>query len=111
MYIGMGYVNANILGYLIGLFVSFTLNSQWTFKRRINSSVCSLFFSVLRFLFAFMVAWLTNYLFLIFSIKFFNLSKYIAQIGALVTYSIVFFFLCQIFVFQKTNRGYSDEYK
>ena len=105
MYIGVDYINANILGCLIGLFVSFKLNSQWTFERRINSNVYSLFFSVLHFLVAFMIAWVVNYLFFIFSIKFFDVSEYIAQIGALATYTIVFFFLCRIFVFQNANRN------
>ncbi|WOI31631.1 GtrA family protein [Tritonibacter scottomollicae] len=99
MYLGLGYVKANILGYAVGLIVSFTLNSRWTFSQRAKEGGSTSATYALRFLIAFLIAWGANYMVLIFGVRSFNLSQYIAQLGAMATYTVVFFLLCRAFVF------------
>ena len=105
MYLGLGYVKANILGYTVGMIVSFTLNSRWTFSQRTKKGDTKDATYALRFLIAFLIAWSANYMVLILFVRSLNLSQYIAQLGAMATYTVVFFLLCRIFVFSAENRS------
>jgi putative flippase GtrA len=86
---------SNFIGYILGIILSFTLNSIWTFKKTDDKLVRGL-----KFLFVFFIAYGVNILMLgIFLDLFENLNKFIPHIFAAVFYSIVGFLLNKNYVF------------
>jgi len=90
---GVGPVISNMAGYAVGLCVSFTLNSRVTFRQGLTVA------AALRFLLAFAVAYGANLLCLLALIGPFGVRPEIAQLGAMVVYTGVFFILSKLFVF------------
>lgn len=85
---------ANLLGYGLGLLVSFTLNRKITFKNQGGSSA-----SALRFLGAAAVAYGFNALTILWAEKGWGINLYLAQLFGNVAYTGSFFLLCRWIVF------------
>ena len=54
-FFGFGIKSANLIGYLVGIMVSFTLNKKWTFKNRDRIGA-----SLIRYLVVIGVAYVAN---------------------------------------------------
>ena len=93
-----GDVLANAVGYCIGLCVSFVLNRKWTFRH--DGKVWP---SAIKFILVFFVAYATNLAVVMISIHWVGIDSYIAHLVGMPPYTVVFFLLCQYFVFP--NQG------
>lgn len=82
---GMGLIAANVLGYGIGLGLSFTLNRRWTFDHRgpVAASAC-------RFGAVVLAGFCTNLL-ITYALIGAGLAYAVAQAGGVVSYSILTF--------------------
>jgi len=89
-------VPANFLGYIVGLFISFTLNRTWTFENRAYSHQM-----VPRFIAVFAIAYIVNLIFLLTFIEVLDVDQFIAHLIAMPAYTIIFFFGCKHFVFPR----------
>ena len=98
MLLGATPVVANVLGYAVGLALSFSLNRSFTFRNseRVRPQL-------LRFAMAFAIAWGCNIAALLAGIHWAGLSAYLMQIGGMVTYTVLFFLLCRSWVFRPEN--------
>ena len=91
---------ANILGYAVGLAVSFALNSQVTFQtRRIDRS------TVVRFLAAFVVAFMLNLAVVKVVTELATTHTLLASLAGTPLYMTVFYLLCEYWVFQRSRDG------
>ena len=83
---GWGEVAANVLGYAVGLAVSFVLNRNWSFAHR--GAVLP---ALGRFLAAFLLAYAINLLAVLVLIRGFEVNAYLAQAIGVIPYTLVFF--------------------
>jgi putative flippase GtrA len=95
LFIGLGNVAANMIGYGFGLVVSFVLNSAWTFQYR-----GAVFPAVLRFVLVFLVSYGTNLVFVLLLIDHWGINSYIAQAVGILPYTVTFYVLSRTFVFR-----------
>ena len=95
LFCGAGDFSANATAYAIGLLSSFTLNRRYVFIS--NTATCSS--DVVRFLFAFAVAYCVNLGVLLVTRALVGTGNPLAQLPAMMSYSIVQFLLLQRFVF------------
>ena len=79
-------VTANILGYLCGLMVSFTLNRNWTFRH-----AGTILPAALRFLLVFAVAYLANLGTVLGLIRLLGVNGYVAQTLGIIPYTTLFY--------------------
>ena len=93
--LGLGDVVANLLGYGVGLAMSFVLNKRWTFGDAGGAVPAAV-----RFVLAFVAAYLLNLLTVLSLRDHFLVDAYVAQALGVVPYTIVFFLLSRSFVFQ-----------
>jgi len=92
--LGWGDLAANAGGYAVGLVASFALNRTWTFRDRGRISP-----ALLRFLAAFLLAYLAN-LATVFALRdLAHVDSYVAQAAGVVPYTILFFLASRAFVF------------
>lgn len=92
--LGWGDLAANAAGYAVGLAVSFLLNRNWTFRDRGRVSP-----ALLRFLAAFLLAYLAN-LATVFALRdLAHVDSYLAQAAGVIPYTILFFLASRAFVF------------
>ena len=92
--LGWGDLAANAAGYAIGLVASFALNRNWTFRDRGRISP-----ALLRFLGAFLLAYLAN-LATVFALRDIGgIDAYAAQAAGVVPYTVLFFLASRAFVF------------
>jgi len=98
-------VQANVLGYSVGILVSFTLNKTWTFNS--SDHVVS---SFLRYLLVLAVAYAANLATVLYTNSFFGLNPYIAQALGIIPYTAIGFLGSRYFVFytQKGKETISD---
>lgn len=89
-------VSANVLGYSIGLLLSFALNSRWTFAYR-GPRLPALF----KFLFASLVAYAANLLVVLTTIRYVDPSGYLAQATGVVPYALITYLASKYFVFRR----------
>ena len=89
-----GDVPANLLGYGVGLAVSFALNSQWTF-RYLGAHGPAL----LRFLAVAAVAYAVNLLTVLLALHALDLNSYLAQALGVPAYTLTSYLLSKYFVF------------
>ena len=95
-----GDLAANAGGYAVGLASSFVLNRHWTFGDRGRVSP-----ALLRFLAAFLVAYLAN-LATVFALRdLAGVDSYLAQAAGVVPYTALFFLASRIFVFLDGGSG------
>lgn len=94
--LGMGWspIASNVAGYAVGLCCSFLLNRRLTFR-----SQGAAHREAMRFLLAFVVAYLVNLAVLIASIGQLSIDPVWAQLVAGVAYTGVFFVLSKLYVF------------
>ncbi|MEM9784495.1 MAG: GtrA family protein [Pseudomonadota bacterium] len=93
MLAGVAPVPANMIGYAIGLAVSYTLNRRYTFRGgRVEGSA-------VRFLITFAVAYAVNMALLLGAIDAMRVDPYLAQLIASVGYTVTFFLLSKFYVF------------
>lgn len=93
---GMGDVLANAIGYCVGLTVSFTLNSRWTFNY--SGSILP---AVFRFFGVFLVAYVANLAVVMLLINAFSINGYIAQALGVPAYTLTFYMGSKMLVFRK----------
>jgi putative flippase GtrA len=92
--LGWGDLAANVGGYGVGLITSFALNRTWTFRDRGRISP-----ALLRFLGAFLLAYLAN-LATVFALRdLAGVDSYVAQAAGVVPYTALFFIASRAFVF------------
>lgn len=87
-------IAANVLGYSVGILVSFTLNRKWTFDSQ--GHVVSSFF---RYLLVLAVAYLSNLATVLFANAHFQLNPYWAQALGIIPYTTLGFLGSRYFVF------------
>lgn len=96
---GAGPVLANIIGYTIGLVLSFALNSRITFRSRSSDK-----YTAIRFLGAFLVAFCANIAVVLLSIDVLHFSNRLGSLAGTPLYMVLFFLMCERWVFRKTGR-------
>ena len=94
-YFGLIAEIANFLGYVIGICLSYFLNSKFTFKSKITAT------KALKFLISMGIAYCLNLGFLTISYRAYDIDVYLAQCLAGAIYTISGFLLCRYFVFLK----------
>lgn len=94
-YFGLIAEMANFLGYVIGICLSYFLNSKFTFKAKRSA------LKALKFTIAMGIAYCLNLGFLTVSYRVYDIDVYLAQCLSGVIYTISGFLLCRYFVFLK----------
>jgi putative flippase GtrA len=98
--LGWGDLSANAAGYAVGLVASFALNRSWTFRDHGRISP-----ALLRFLIAFLVAYLAN-LAMVFALRdLAGVDAYVAQAAGIVPYTALFFLFSRALVFLDRRPG------
>jgi putative flippase GtrA len=94
-YFGLIAEVANFLGYVIGICLSYFLNSKFTFKAKRTA------LKAFKFTIAMGIAYCLNLGFLSISYRIYDIDVYLAQCLAGVIYTASGFLLCRYFVFLK----------
>lgn len=92
---GLGDIVANVLGYVVGLVVSFLLNRRWTFQH--DGPVMPV---VVRFVCVFAIAYVTNLGTVLTLIEWGGVNSYMAQAYGGIVYTATFFFLSRVYAFR-----------
>jgi putative flippase GtrA len=95
LFVGLDNVSANMVGYGLGILVSFALNSAWTFQY--SGAVLP---AALRFALVFLVSYGTNLGLVLLLITHWLVNSYIAQAIGVLPYTITFYLLSKAFVFR-----------
>jgi putative flippase GtrA len=93
---GLNNVQANILGYAVGLAVSFVLNSKWTFRGKVDGD------RFLNYLLVFAAAYTVNLCVLLSGLQL-EIPAPLAHFAGLVAYTICFYFGSRSFVFSPSS--------
>ena len=99
MAIGIGDVMANVIGFSIGITVSFIVNSRWTFASRGRGR-----FAILRFAAVTAVAWCANLLALLAVRDLTAFGAYAGQIAGTAVYAAIGFVGMRHFAFAGAPR-------
>jgi putative flippase GtrA len=94
LFAGLGDVGANVLGYAVGMSVSFSLNRKWTFGYLGNYWA-----SGFRFLVAMIVSYGLNLLTVLLALHALGLNSYVAQMLGVPPFTIASYLLCKYWVF------------
>ena len=86
---------ANVGGYAIGIVLSYLLNRRFTLPQRSMRRG-----GVLRFVFAFLLAYGVNLAILWLSIHLLGVPHLLAQVLAIGSYAVWFFIMCRFYVFR-----------
>jgi glycosyltransferase involved in cell wall biosynthesis/putative flippase GtrA len=100
-FFGFGIKSANLIGYVIGLMVSFTLNKTWTFKNRDRIGA-----SLIRYLAVILVAYLTNLQTVVFFATTLHTDPYLAQFIGIFPYALIGYLGCKFFAFPSPARPF-----
>ena len=95
-FIGVHYVAANAVGYILGFINSFIMNKIWTFESKGNTSK-----EILSFVLIFLVSYAFQLLLLILIKEKIGISAEIAQVVAMIFYTIISFIGNKSFTFRK----------
>jgi putative flippase GtrA len=95
LFVGAGDVVANLLGYAVGVTVSFALNRKWTFAFQGDHWQASL-----RFVATMAMSYAVNLSIVLVALHVFKLNSYLAQALGIPPYTIVSFLLCKYWVFR-----------
>ena len=93
MFIGISPIVSNLIGYIFGVMLSYYLNSRYTFNSSKSKSKAIRFFGVL------FISYLLNLIALQWFLTFVN--PYIAQLFAMIIYTINSFLLMKLIVFKE----------
>lgn len=96
---GMGQLWGNFTGYVLGLFLAFSLHRSWTFRSRNSISQ-----GLIKYLFAFAIAYGMNLVCVVFFQRM-GVHPAIAQATGVVPYVITFFVLSRYVVFAESKRS------
>lgn len=103
-FIGLDVVRSNLLGYTIGILVSFTLNKKWTFGSRDH-----VIYSFFRYLLVLVFAYVVN----LKTVLFFNVNlgvnPYLAQAIGIFPYTLIGFLGSRYFVFKSQSKKKCEE--
>ena len=97
--LGASDVAANLLGYGVGLVISFALNRRWTFQH--DGRVLP---AKLRFLAAFAVAYGANLACVLALTRGLGVTSALAHPAGIPVYTVIFYFLSRYFVFRPQAR-------
>lgn len=96
MAVGLGDVAANLIGYAIGLLVSFRLNSGWTFARsKAGTGAAG------RFALVIAVAYLANLASMLAARDLLGLNSHLAQLVGVIVYAVIGFVGSRSFAFRQ----------
>ena len=87
---------SNLLGYLVGICVSFYLNRNFVFNSK-NPDIKKQFS---KFIFACLFSYFVNFIFLILFSNILKLNDHVSQILSMATYSISFYILSNKYIFK-----------
>lgn len=99
-FLNMGDTPANVLGYAVGLVVSYVVNSRWTFRYRE-----SLLPVLPQYALVVLVAYLTNLACVHLCIEKLHLDTYLAQTLGVIPYAGLSYVLLRWFVFGNAKRS------
>jgi putative flippase GtrA len=91
---GLGDFPANLLGYIVGLTVSYFLNARWTFAFRGRHGVAAP-----RFMLVILVAYLAN-IATVYALLGLAINGYIAQAAGIIPYTVVGYLGAALFAFR-----------
>lgn len=97
-FLGLSDVVANVLGYTVGVLVSFVLNSRWSFRYR--GQMWPAFF---RFFVVLGAAYLTNLSVVLVGIHLLDMNTYLAQAAGVIPYALVFYLGSRLFAFREAD--------
>lgn len=92
------YIVANAIGYLIGFFISFSLNRSWTFDYR--GPVLQ---SAIQWLLLVCTAYVINISIVIVAHEYININQYISQLMGVAAYTVTTFFGGRYYVFSEAK--------
>jgi len=93
----LGDVAANVLGYSVGLSLSFSLNSRWTF------AYCGPHLpALIKFLLVTLVAYAANLAVVLVAIHYFDANAYLSQASGVVPYTLISYLASRYLVFRNT---------
>lgn len=95
MFCGFSPEVSNLVGYIVGIFVSYVLNKYFTFKK--NKKSKKEFF---KFALSMLIAYLLNFLTLLICYRILNIDKYLSQIIAGVIYTLSGFIFSKFYAFK-----------
>ena len=95
LFTGAGDVVANVMGYAVGVTVSFGLNRKWTFAHQGAHWKASL-----KFVATMAISYMVNLSFVLVALHVFKLNSYLAQALGMPPYTTVSFLLCKYWVFR-----------
>lgn len=95
LYLGIVAELSNLIGYILGFFLSYNLNKKYNFKSQ-NSHKKDL----PKFLISMGIAYLLNLLVLVLCYRYFGIDVYISQIIAGIIYTLTGYFLSKMWVFR-----------
>jgi putative flippase GtrA len=101
-FLALGDVIANLIGYTLGLILSFTLNSRWSFRYKGNTLS-----AFVKFMLVILTAYLCNLLVVIIAIENFKTNSYVSQAIGIVPYTLVGY-LGSRFVAFTEGRGFEE---
>ena len=96
--LGAGDVLANVTGYAVGMVLSFTLNSRWTFEYRGAQLP-----AFLRFVAVMLLAYLANLFTVLAAIHLASLNSYLAQALGVPAFTLTSYVLSKFLVFRSRH--------
>ena len=99
-FLGLGDVPANVVGYLMGLSVSFIFHSRWTFNYQGSQSAAAIKFAV-----SVVIAYMANLLAVLACINLAGINAYVSQAVGMPIYTIVFYLASRFFIFRKIDAN------
>lgn len=100
---GLGDIPSNALGYGIGLIFSFFANRAWTFGHG-----GPIWAAAWRFGLVFAVAYVSNLATTVVLLSFLGDGSFVAHMGGMVPYTILFFFGSRFLVFKQNRSSAAD---
>lgn len=91
---------ANMLGYLVGLIVSFTLNKAWTFKNQDH-----IISSLIRYLIVIAIAYVVQLQTVVLSVEYLKINPYLAQSFGIFPYALIGYLGCKFFAFPNKKES------
>ncbi|XUY29655.1 GtrA family protein [Agrobacterium sp. rho-8.1] len=96
MYLGVGDILANFIGYSVGFIISYIANSIWTFSERPSRKTGLRYFGVV------VISYGVNISVMTFSRDAISVNSYIAQLIGVVAYTICGYLGARFYVFNKS---------
>jgi putative flippase GtrA len=94
---GLPDLPANLLGYIVGLTVSYCLNARWTFAFRGHHAVAAP-----RFVLVIVVGYLAN-IATVYALLGLAINSYIAQAAGIIPYTVISYLGAALFAFRDTD--------